>query len=120
MIFLAIAVAAGIWEREFSTVLRILAEANLGIDYMSRDVHRFDQMEAYVKQNSIVWAEPLGNYLLRLPGRKVLQMRELPCKVPSNCRKGFIIFGYGPSGLEATYSPTLPTDLLALPSSQDK
>jgi hypothetical protein len=116
MIFLAIAVAAGIWEREFSTVLRILAEAGLGIDYMARDVHRFDQMEAYVKQNSIVWAEPLGNYLLYLPGGKVLQMQKLPCKVPSNCRTGFIIFGYGPSGLEeATYSPTLPSCLAPVP-----
>ncbi len=120
MIFLAIAAAAGIWEREFSTVLRILAEAKLGIDYMGDDVHRFDRMIRYAKENSMIWAEPLGNYLLSLPDGKVVQLGKLPCEVPRGCRTGFIIFGYGPNGEEATYSPTLPVELFPSPSSQDK
>jgi hypothetical protein len=120
MIFLGIAVAAGIWGREFSTILRKLAEAGLGIDYMANEVHRFDQMGKNMAENSMVWAEPVGNYFYPSLNGRGEQMQEFPCKVPANCRVGFIIHGYGSDGSLSTYSPTLPSELLASLLSQEK
>jgi hypothetical protein len=112
MIFLAIAVAAGIWEREFSTALRILAEAGLGPESMAEEVHRFDRLEEKAKLSSLVWAEPVENYCYPVIDGKWEPTRKLPCKVPADCRGGFIIHGYGSDGPQSTYSPTLPPELL--------
>ena len=111
MIFLAVAVAAGIWEIEFSTALRKLAQAGLGTQYMARDVHRFDRLREHVKRDSIVFAEPVENYFYQSANGQWLQARDLPCRVPKNFRGGFIIHGYGPNGPQATFSRTLPLAL---------
>lgn len=118
-IFLGIAVAAGIWEIEFATALRKLAQAGLGIDHMTREVHRFDRMQENMRKMAVVWAEPLGNYFHH-SGKKWLQVGDLPCKVPTNCHTGFILYGSGATGFQSAYSPTLPTELVAWLASQEK
>ncbi|MGB6877151.1 MAG: hypothetical protein WBD87_14085 [Candidatus Acidiferrales bacterium] len=40
MFFLGVAVGAGVWEINFGTALRKLAEAGLGQKHMADDVHR--------------------------------------------------------------------------------
>jgi len=111
MIFLAISVAAGIWEVTFSTALRKLAQAGLGPHHMVREVHRFDHMREHMKREAFVWAEPVGNFYFRLSNGEWRQMRDLPCQVPANFQGGFIIYGYGPNGESATFSRTLPREL---------
>ena len=113
MIFLAIAVAAGVWESEFNTALRKLAQAGLGIRHMTREVHRFDHLIENMRARSIVWAEPVENYFVPLTSsdEKLELMRELPCKLPPDWRGGFIIHGVGPSGPQSTFSRTLPPEL---------
>lgn len=111
MAFLGVAVAAGIWKRKFSTAVRILAEAGLGIDHMREDVHEFDKIHNYMKEHSVVIAESLGHYFYRLPDGRLVQTEKFPCNVPANCFEGYIIHGYGPDGPQCTYSPTLPPEL---------
>jgi hypothetical protein len=113
MIFLAIAVAAGVWDIDYKTALRKLTQAKLGIRHLTKEVHRIDHLKENMRVRSIVWAEPVGNYFLPLPspnGEWEL-MQELPCKVPSDWRGGFIIHGVGPSGPQSTFSRTLPLEL---------
>ena len=113
MIFLAIAVAAGVWEIDYKTALRKLTEAKLGIRHLTKEVHRIDHLKENMRARSIVWAEPVENYFLPLPfpnGEWEL-MQELPCEVPSNWQGGFIVHGVGPSGPQSTFSPTLPLEL---------
>lgn len=114
MIFLAIAVAAGVWEIDYKTALRKLTQAKLGIRHITKEVHRIDQLQENMRARSIVWAEPVGNYFLPFPSPngKWELMQELPCKVPDDWQGGYIIHGYGLSGLfQSTFSRTLPTEL---------
>ena len=109
MIFLGIAVAAGVWEIEYSTALRKLAEAGLGPEHMAAEVHRMDRLQEMMKPQ--VWAEPVGNYFIPSSHGRWEQIGELPCKVPANWQGGFILHGYGPSGFQSTFSRTLPPQL---------
>jgi hypothetical protein len=114
MIFLGIAVAAAVWEIDYETALRKLAEAKLGIRHMAWEVHRYDRFRENLRAQSIVWAEPVWNYFFPepSPNGKWELMQKLPCKVPDDWQGGFIIHGVGPSGPEATFSRTLPRELL--------
>jgi hypothetical protein len=113
MIFLAIAVAAGVWEIDYETALRKLAEAKLGIRHLTKEVHRNDHLMENMRARSIVWAEPVENYFFPLssPNGEWELMQELPCKVPYHWRGGFIIHGVGPSGSQSTFSRALPLEL---------
>jgi hypothetical protein len=112
MIFLAIAVAAGVWEIEFATALRKLAQARLGIEHMAKEVHRSDRLQEMMKKEAFVWAEPVGNYFFHSGHGEWVPVRDLPCPVPTNWQGGYFIYGYGPSGLfQSTFSRTLPTEL---------
>jgi hypothetical protein len=111
MIFLGVAVAAGIYGLSLSTALRKLAEAKLGIEHLIKEVHRTDRLEENVKGQSRVWAEPVGNYFWYTPDGEWTLMHDLPCKLPKNWQGGYIIYGYLPSGFAATFSRTLPTEL---------
>lgn len=113
MIFLGIALAAAVWEIDFETALRKLAEAKRGIRHMVKEVHRYDRFMENVRVRSIVWAEPAGNYFFPEPSPdgKWELMQELPCKVPDDWQGGFIIHGIGPSGPQSTFSRTLPLEL---------
>jgi hypothetical protein len=113
MIFLGIAVAAGVWEIDYKTALRKLTEAKVGIRHLTKEVHRIDHLKENMRARSIVWAEPVENYFCPLPspnGEWEL-MQELPCKVSSDWQGGFIIHGVGPSGPQSTFSRTLPLEL---------
>jgi len=112
MIFLGIAVAAGIWGIEYSTALRKLAEAGLGLEYLAQRVHAFDNLKVNMRQRSLVFAEPVENYFYRLPNGKWQLIRELPCDVPVDFQGGFIMYGYTASGPQSTFSPTLPLELV--------
>jgi hypothetical protein len=113
MIFLGIAVAAGVWGIKYSTALRKLPQAGLGAEYMAREVHDFDKIVEYMKKNSIVSAESIGNYFYRLSDGRLVQTDKFPCNVPANCFEGYIIHGYDPEGRPlSTYSPTLPPELI--------
>lgn len=111
MIFLGIAVAAGIFGLSFNTALRKLAEKKLGIKQVLYEVHRIDRLNEEVKSNAFVWAEPVGNYFWCEPDGKWTLLRELPCAVPKDWQGGYILYGYGPSGFEATFTRTLPIEL---------
>jgi len=111
MIFLGIAVAAGVFEQSFGTVLRKLAEAKLGPKHIVEEVHDIDRLNEFVKSGAMVWAEPVGNYFWRSSNGEWTPLHDLPCKVPSNWKGGYIIFGIGPSGVQATFSRTLPIEL---------
>ena len=111
MIFLAIAVAAAVWEIDYETALRKLAQAKMGIRHMAREVHRTDRLLENMRARSIVWAEPVGNYFFPSPNGKWELARELPCKVPADWQGGFIMHGVGPSGPQSTFSRTLPLEL---------
>jgi hypothetical protein len=111
MIFLGIAVAAGIFGRSFSTTLRKLAEANLGIEHIAEEVHAFDRLKEMVIANSMVWAEPVSNYFWPLADGEWMLRDDLPCEVPKDWQGGFIIHGYGRSGPLPTFSRTLPIEL---------
>jgi len=111
MIFLGIAVAAGVFGVKFSTALRKLAQEKLGIEHLLKEVHEIDRLQQMVKSNGYVWAEPVGNYFWCMADGTRALLRDLPCKVPRNCQGGYIIYGYGPSGFQATFSPTLPIEL---------
>lgn len=111
MLFLAVSVAAGVWGIEFSTALRKLSQAGLGLHFMAGEVHRFDCIRENMKRDALVWAEPVENFFFRLADGKWHQMRDLPCRVPANSRGGFIIYGYGPNGPLATFSRALPREL---------
>jgi hypothetical protein len=112
MIFLAIAVAAGVWEIDYKTALRKLTEAKLGIRHLTKEVHRIDHSMENMRARSIVWAEPVENYSFPLSSPNEWElMQELPCKVPSDWQGGFIIHGVGQSGSQSTFSRTLPLEL---------
>jgi hypothetical protein len=110
MIFLGIAVAAGVWQIEYSTALRKLAESSLGPEHMAEEVHRMDRLQETMKPE--LWAEPVGNYFIPSSDGRWEQVRELPCKVPTNWEGGYILYGYGPSGFQSTFSRALPSELL--------
>jgi hypothetical protein len=112
MICLAVAAAAGVWGITYSTALRKLAQAGRGLEFMASEVHRFDRLKENMRQKAIIFAEPLANYFFCSADGKWRQLRKLPCKVPLNCRVGFIIHGYGFDGPQSTYSPTLPREIL--------
>jgi hypothetical protein len=110
MIFLAIAVAAGIWEISFKTALRKLHKAGLGQRYLSREVRAGARLEEEAKRNSMIFAEPVGNYFCPENGKWQL-VRELPCKIPRNWQGGYFVCVYGTNGLETVFSRTLPVEL---------
>jgi len=117
MIFLGVAVATGVWEIEFSTGLRKLAQAGYGLRYMTKEFHRWDRYQENLRRMGYVWAEPVGNYFFKLSNDKWELMQKLPCKVPSDWQGGYIIHGFGPSGFQSTFSRTLPQELIdSLPS----
>jgi hypothetical protein len=111
MVFLAIAVAAGVWEIEFSTALRKLNQAGLGQSYLSREVHAGERLEENAKAHSMVFAESIYNYFHPING-EYKQMRDLPCKIPKNWQGGFFVHVYGPNGVETVFSRTLPVELV--------
>jgi hypothetical protein len=120
MIFLAIAVAAAVWDIKFSTALRKLAQAGLGAEYMEKEVHRSDRLQEMLKKKAYVWAESVGNYFFPSAHGKWELMHDLPCAVPADWQGGYIIHGFGPSGsFQSTFSRTLPTDLEESLSAQD-
>jgi hypothetical protein len=110
MMFLGIAVSAGVWGIKHSTALRKLAEAGVGLERMAREVHRMDNLQEIMKD--YVWAEPAESYFVRSPKRGWVQIGKLPCKVPAKWQGGYIIWGHGQSGFHATFSRTLPRELL--------
>ncbi|MGB8474129.1 MAG: hypothetical protein WCE61_08605, partial [Candidatus Acidiferrum sp.] len=81
MIFLGIALAAAVWEIDFETALRKLAEAQRGIRHMAKEVHRYDRFIENMRAHSIVSAEPVANYFFQepSPNGKWELMQELPC-----------------------------------------
>jgi hypothetical protein len=111
MIFLGIAVAAGVFRLSFNTALRKLAEAKLGPEHIVEEVHGIDRLNEFVKSGAMVWAEPVGNYFWRLPNGEWTPLHDLPCDVPTNWQGGYFIFGIGPSGLQTSFSRTLPSEL---------
>ena len=111
MICLAVAVAAGVWKIEYGTALRKLAKAGLGISKLAAEVHRSEHFQETLRRNSHVWAEPVANFFV-LVGRRWEQLRDLPCSVPANWQGGYILYGFGPDGPQATFSRTLPVELL--------
>jgi len=112
MIFLGIAVAAGIWEIEFSTALRKLAQNKIGIENLIQDVHRFDCLEKDMARDAVVFAESIDSYFLRLPNGEWHKLRNLPCEIPKDFHGGFIVYGYDSNGKEiAAFSRTLPREL---------
>jgi hypothetical protein len=112
MISLGIAVAAGVWEIDYETALRKLAEAKLGIRHLTKEVHRIDHLKENMRARSIVWAEPVGNYFFHSGHGEWMPIQDLPCPVPTNWQGGYFIYGYGPSGFLAKFSRTLPTELV--------
>ncbi|MGB7186224.1 MAG: hypothetical protein WBD21_06490, partial [Candidatus Acidiferrales bacterium] len=102
---------AGVWEINLSTALRKLAEAGLGQKHMADDVHRYDRIEETLRLNARVWAEPVGNYFLPMPDGTVRSIKNLPCDIPENFQGGYIIHGFGPTGLVSAFSRTLPLEL---------
>jgi hypothetical protein len=113
MIFLGIAVGAGVWQIEYSTALRKLAEAGLGPEHLAEEVHRMDRLQEMMKHH--VWAEPVGNYFIPMEHGKWEPVQDLPCRVPADFQGGFIIHGFDPNGPQSTFSRTLPTELLDSP-----
>jgi len=112
LIFLGIAVAAGIWEIEFSTALRKLSQNHLGIEHMIEDVHGFDISDKNMALDGIVLAEPIESYFIRLPEGRWHQIQNLPCQIPANFEGGFIVWGYDSRGKEtAAFTRTLPLEL---------
>jgi hypothetical protein len=111
MIFLGIAVAAGIFGLSFNTALRKLAQGNMGIEHLLKEVHEIDRLHEMVESNGYVWAEPVGNYFWHEPDGTWTLLRELPCAVPKDWQGGYILYGYGPSGFETTFTRTLPIEL---------
>ncbi len=113
MLFLAIAVAAGVFDRKFSTTLRKLAEAGYGERYLSQRVHNWDRIEQQLKERGVVWAEPILNYCDPMPVGGWQLKEDLPCSVPKDCyHGGYIIHGFLADGRVASrFSRTLPTEL---------
>lgn len=120
MIFLGVAVAAGIFELTIGTALRKLAESNLGIEVLSNEVHTFDQYKEMVEKGGYVMAEPVTNYLLPLSKKKFFVKGDLPCDIPADCAGGYIIHGYLNGRPLAKFSRTLPTELANSPEAQYK
>jgi hypothetical protein len=113
MAFLGVAVGAGVWQLKFSTALRKLAQAGLGPEQLCKEIHRMDRLKETLKSH--LWAEPIGNYLVPSSHGRWELMSELPCPVPADWEKGYIIHGYGPNGFQSTFSRNLPQDLLDPP-----
>jgi hypothetical protein len=112
MIFLGIAVAAGVFGNEFSTALRKLAQAGIGENYLSRKLHNWDRVEEIMKRKASVWAEPVENYMWSAGDGSWVELEKLPCSIPENFQGGFILHGYAPDGqLKSTFSRTLPAEL---------
>ena len=107
----SVATAAGIFELSIGTALRKLAEAKLGLEKISEHVHRFDQSREMVISNAFVWAEPVSNYFCCEPDGGCTLLEPLPCEVPDDWQGGYILYGYGPSGFEVSFSRTLPAEL---------
>jgi len=96
--------SAGVRDRDYSTALRKLAEAGLGLKYLQREVHRFDHAEERMKRIGFLYAEPIGNFFC-----EEILVRPLPCSAPKSFRGGLILYGYGSCGLfQTTFSQTLP------------
>jgi hypothetical protein len=111
MIFLGIAVAAGVFDIKFSTALRKLAQSGRGEKHLSQAVHNWDRIEQRLKEAAFVWAEPISNYCDHWPDGGWRLRENLPCRVPENYQGGYIIHGFGSSGAESTFSRTLPLEL---------
>ena len=113
MIFLGIAVAAGILNDEFSTALRKLAQSGRGEKHLSQAVHNWDHIEHKLKETAFVWAEPIFNYCDPLPDGGWQLWQNLPCPVPKDqYLGGYIVHGFLPDGRVASrFSRTLPIEL---------
>jgi hypothetical protein len=113
MIFLGIAVAAGVFGLSFNTALRKLAEAKLSLEHTIEEVHGIDRLHELIRSRGLVWAEPVGNYFWRTALGEWTLREDLPCEVPNDWQGGYVIYGYGPTGrFQATFSRTLPTELV--------
>lgn len=120
MIFLGIAVAAGVFGISVGTGLRKLAEANLGLESLSKQVHSLDGFKEIVERNAYLMAEPIGNYLLPLGDGTYIRQNDLPCEIPDDCVDGYIIHGYVNGRPVAQFSRTLPAELADSPEAQGK
>lgn len=118
MIFLGIAVAAGVFDRKFSTTLRKLAQAGYGEKYLNLRVHNWDHIEQTLKEVACVWAEPILNYCDPTPEGNWQLKENLPCPVPKNrYHGGYIIHGFLSDGRVASrFSRTLPAELCDVPN----
>jgi hypothetical protein len=117
MIFLGIAVAAGVFDVKFSTALRKLAQSGLGEKHLSHAVHNWDRIEQRFKEEAFVWAEPIFNYCEPLPDGGWQLRQNLPCPVPKDqYHGGYIIHGFLSDGRVASrFSRTLPTEICDVP-----
>lgn len=113
IIFLGIAVAAGIWEVEFSTALRKLAVAGLGQERLAEELRSGQEFESKLKEMNAVWAEPVGNFFFPVASEKngYLQTKELPCEIPIDWHGGYILYGFINSKFEARFGRILPIEL---------
>lgn len=111
MIFLGVAIAAGLFERSIGTALRKLTEDGLGLEHIAEDVHQFDRFREKVIVESLIWAEPVGNYFSPSSSGRWRRIRELPCEIPDDWQGGFIIHGHTRLGPKATFARGLPIGL---------
>lgn len=115
MIFLGIAVAAGVFEIKFSTALRKLAQSGRGERRLNQEVHNWDRIEQRLRETASVWAEPILNFCDHWPDGSWRLRKNLPCPVPQDYHGGYIIHGFLPDGRSAShFSRTLPTELADL------
>ncbi|MGB6484860.1 MAG: hypothetical protein WBE86_15345 [Candidatus Acidiferrales bacterium] len=122
MIFLGIAVAAGVFEIEFSTALRKLAQSGYGEKFINQEVHNWDRIEQRFKENALVWAEPISNYCVPMPDGGWQLRESLPCRVPkAQYHGGYIIHGFLSDGrVGSRFSKTLPAELCGVADKKEE
>jgi hypothetical protein len=111
MIFLGIATAAGIFELRVGTALRKLAEAGLGLERLSEDVHQWDVFKEIVRAKSFTWAESVANYFWLNRKGEWIQLRDLPCEIPEDWYGGYFVYGITDAGQQVVFSRGLPIEL---------
>jgi hypothetical protein len=111
MFFLGIAISAGIFELKLGTALRKLAEADLGSEKLSVDVHRYDLFREKVRTESLIWAESVAHYFWLNANGEWMQLDDLPCEVPKDWHGGYFLYGITDTGLKVVFVRKLPIEL---------